>query len=331
MYPTFSELLKDLFGIDIYLPIQTYGFFLSLAFLSSYWVARHEILRKHKKGTFNYPINQSKPKNPLDHLYYMVLLAVIFGLLGTKIFADLEQWQELVEHPLQVLFSYNGISFLGGLVVGSIAVASYAKAHKLPVFQLMDAAAIAIPFAYGVGRIGCQVSGDGCWGQYNAAYAHPDSIPKSAYALGQVTSFKPPEWLHFIPDWFFAYTYPHNTANKGLLMQNCTWEHCHVLAAPVFPTPFYETLLMMFIVLILLFLKKKLRIPGLLFAWYLILAGLERFFIEKIRINKQFDFLGYRLSQAAIIALYMIGVGIVWMVFLYLKSQKSSNDKINIS
>ena len=72
---------------------------------------------------------------------------------------------------------------------------------------------------YGVGRMGCQFSGDGDWGIVNEA-------PK-------------PSWFIF-PDWAWAYEYPHNVLNEGVRMVNCVGNHCMKLSPPVYPTPIYE-------------------------------------------------------------------------------------------
>jgi prolipoprotein diacylglyceryltransferase len=150
-------------------------------------------------------------------------------------------------------------------------------------------AAPGLILAYAVGRIGCQLAGDGCWGIVNTS-------PK-------------PGWLGFLPNWMWSFKYPHNVIDEGLQILNCSSPHCHVLAAPVFPTPFYETLIGLLIFGILWSLRKKLRTPGFLFCLYLILNGIERFFIERIRINRVYDILGLHLTQAEGIAVLLVITG----------------------
>ncbi len=402
MYPTLSEFLKDVFGIDVPLPVQSYGLFVALAFLAGIWVMIKEMKRKEKQGLLQstekkvFVGEAAKPKEliisgiigfligykllaaalqyslfvdnpgdfilssdgnilggiigaalsvfltwkdknktkldkpkwitkiilPHEHAGQLLFVAGVFGLLGAKIFHNLENWSDLVADPMGALLTFSGLSFLGGLILGSISVLIYARKNNISVIHAMDVAAIVLPLGYAIGRIGCQVSGDGCWGVFNEAFADPGTIPAAAYQLGQVASFQPPEWLSFLPDWLFAYDYPHNINNEGVLIPNCTWEHCHVLAAPVFPTPFYETTMMLIVFAFLSKLKTKIRIPGMLFAIYFTLAGLERFLIEKIRVNNLYKIGDFEITQAEIISSLMIISGIIGIVFLYKNKEK---------
>ena len=90
---------------------------------------------------------------------------------------------------------------------------------------------------------------------------------------------------------------------------------------PVFPTPFYETIVCLILFLVLWLLRKKLRVPGTLFAVYLAVNGLERFFIEKIRVNNRMNFLGFHPTQAEIIATLLFIGGVGLFVVLRRRSQ----------
>jgi len=63
------------------------------------------------------------------------------------------------------------------------------------------------------------------------------------------------------------------------------------------------------------FLRSHLTVPGTIFAAYLILNGLERFFIEKIRVNTQYDILGFHPTQAELISSFLVLTGIILFVF----------------
>jgi phosphatidylglycerol:prolipoprotein diacylglycerol transferase len=87
------------------------------------------------------------------------------------------------------------------------------------------------------------------------------------------------------------------------------------LAEPAYPTPFYETVICFILFLVLWSFRKKLKIPGTLFALYLILNGLERFFIEKIRVNGKLNIFGLYITQAEIISSLLTLSGIIlWIV-----------------
>jgi prolipoprotein diacylglyceryltransferase len=91
------------------------------------------------------------------------------------------------------------------------------------------------------------------------------------------------------------------------------------LPVAVYPTPLYEIIACTILFFILWLLRKRLRPAGTVFALYLILNGLERFFIEKIRVNNRIDFLGLHPTQAEVISSGLIIVGVGMWIFLYTK------------
>jgi prolipoprotein diacylglyceryltransferase len=98
------------------------------------------------------------------------------------------------------------------------------------------------------------------------------------------------------------------------------------LPQPVYPTPFYETLTCLILFLVLWFLRKKMRPAGVLFALYLILNGLERFLIEKIRVNNKMDLFGMQPTQAEVLSFGLMIIGVLIWIYLYTKyraTQKS--------
>ncbi|MFX9050398.1 prolipoprotein diacylglyceryl transferase family protein, partial [Acinetobacter baumannii] len=75
-----------------------------------------------------------------------------------------ENWNDFIKDPIDALISFSGLTFYGGLICAALAIYFYAKKHNIPFIHLADAAAPALMLAYGIGRIGCQVAGDGDWG-----------------------------------------------------------------------------------------------------------------------------------------------------------------------
>ncbi|HET9279531.1 MAG TPA: prolipoprotein diacylglyceryl transferase family protein, partial [Flavitalea sp.] len=171
----------------------------------------------------------------------------------------------------------------------------YARKHKIGFWHLNDAAAPALMLAYSVGRIGCQVAGDGDWG-----------IPTGR-----------PNPISWLPDWMWGYTYPNNVAGEGVRIPGCTDDKfCFQLAEPHFPTPFYETVICFMLFLILWSVRKRLKIPGTLFALYLMLNGVERFFIEKIRVNIKIQVVGFQFTQAELISFLLFISGLALWFYL---------------
>ncbi len=229
---------------------------------------------------------------PQDRVGDIVIYAAAFGFLGAKIFHNLENWGDFVKDPVGSLISFSGLTFYGGLICAGIAIIWYAKKNKIAVVHLVDCLTPVMMLAYALGRIGCQVSGDGDWG-----IANPNEKPFS-----------------FIPDWAWAYRYPHNVVGEGVPIPGCTGQFCNQLPFPVYPTPLYEIIICLILFFILWSIRKKIRIAGQLSGIYFILNGLERFFIEKIRVNTKYDFLPFHPTQAEIISLLLIIGGVVLVV-----------------
>ena len=385
MYPTISHLLFDLFGINIPLPIQTFGFWVAIAFLAASYVITKELKRKEKEGHLSTSILKEtigKPlstyeilsslvigffigfkfieaifhyadlvANPQDfilstrgnfmggiliaalsvylkwndnqktklatpkeiektvHPYQLVgnmtMIAAVSGIIGAKVFHNLENMGAFIADPIGQLMAFSGLTFYGGLIAGAFSVVWYTRRYKINILHLIDAAAPALMLAYGIGRIGCQMSGDGDWGIDNLA-------PK-------------PEWMAYLPDWMWSYTFPHNVIRSGIPMEDCGtqfWQpYCYQLANPVWPTAFYEVVMCLLIFSFLWAIRKQIRIPGILFCIYLGLNGIERFFIEKIRINTEYDILG-GITQAEIISSSLVIIAVLGTYLLNRRSKK---------
>lgn len=125
-----------------------------------------------------------------------------------------------------------------------------------------------------------------------------------------------------LPDWLFAYNYPHNVINEGVKIIGCEGQYCAQLPLPVFPTAFYEVMACSLLFAILWFSRKRLKLPGQMFGFYFILNGIERFTIEKIRVNTKYEGLPFQPTQAELIATLLIIAGIVIMIFASKKTTK---------
>jgi len=374
MYPKLSDLINDWFGTNIALPIQSYGFFLALAFLAAGYTLYKELERKELEGllksrvkkvqkgkpvtiselvvTFlislfvifklagvitDYSVFANNPQDfifsgdgswlagflgafvltgwtyydrkkkelkppqwedivihPKDLLWQIVFIAVIFGIIGAKIFDQLENIDDFLKDPIGTTFSFSGLTFYGGFIVAAIALFLFGKKNGIPWQVLGDLVAPGLILAYGIGRIGCHVAGDGDWGIVN--------------------TLAKPEWLAILPDWAWAYDYPHNIINHGVRITGCTGPHCFQLAEKVFPTPIYETTMAVIIFAILWSIRKRLKTPGMLFAIYLMFNGTERFFIEKIRVNSLYHIAGIEITQAEIISPILFLAGLILLI-----------------
>ena len=381
MYPTLYHAFKDLFGVDLNFlkPVNSFGLFVAIAFLSAAFLFKKEIIRKEKEGLLsskfiiaiegkkayvkelmglfmigfiigfkflypfydasviddfkhyilswkgsifggiaiglglalhNYyqsektklpePVEVEKEVKPHEHISSITLLALVFGFLGAKFFAWLEDpvpLSEFLHDP------FSGLTIYGGLIAASVACIIYIRKQKLHVFHILDAVSPALIIAYGIGRLGCHFSGDGDWGIENTAAK--------------------PNLISIFPDWIWSYDYPHNVLNQGIRIQDCLYsDYCNKLAIPVFPTPIYEFVLCLGIFGLLMYFRKKIKLTGFIFLSYLFLNGIERFTIELIRINETYNLFGFLVTQAQIIStlfilMSFIGFGVLRKKPLY--------------
>ncbi len=288
----FAALKQDAAEVILSFKGSLIGGILGAALLIAYYVVYDRTQRNKLPG------NRVVTVFPADRIGVITTIAAISGVVGAKVFALIEDLPSFFADPVGVFFSGSGLAIYGGLIGGFAGVFWYLRNKDIPVLPVMDAVAPALIVAYGVGRIGCQLSGDGDWG-----IAAPPV---------------PPSWL--LPDWMWSYDFPHNVINEGTeTVAGCTDRYCSRLADPRYPTSFYETLMAFTIGGILWVLRKRLTvIPGALFALYLLFNGVERFFIEFVRVNDRYDVLGFQLSQAQIIALLLVVAGMLmgwWTVW----------------
>lgn len=313
---------------------------------------------KEKRST---PEKRSIRIWPHDRVGDIIVLGLVFGILGAKLFDNLEHWDEFWKDPIGRLLSPSGLTFYGGLILAAVSICIFAYRKNITIKHLCDAAAPALMIAYAVGRLGCQISGDGDWGIYNSAYKNDvygkvtaakfeefseNAKKHSTYFLEGYTlenykknyvtdrvysdlqsiphkSIKAPS---FLPVWLFAYSYAQNVNKDGIVIPSIFDEHNRVLPAPVFPTPLYETIICALLFSFLWTLKKKIKAPWLMFGIYLIFNGAERFFIEKLRVNVRYETSGLNITQAEGIALGLIFCGITLSIFSMITAQK---QKIN--
>lgn len=251
---------------------------------------------------------------PHERTTDIIFIAAISGVIGARLFSILENFQDFLKDPLGQLFSGSGLTVYGGIILAFFTVYWYVKKNGIKPIYMMDIAGMGILLGYAVGRIGCQISGDGDWG---------------------IVAPAQPNWW-FLPDQLWAYDYPNNVNNEGSLLAGCSEDlfyaakgtvedrceaacgmrYCHRLAQAVFPTPVYETTVCLLGFLGLYLSRKKIKVAGTIFAIYLIFNGIERLLIEFIRVNDRYELFGLNLSQAQYISIVFIFLGLAGLVYL---------------
>ncbi len=204
---------------------------------------------------------------PVDWSYEIVFSALIGGLIGARGYYVIQNYSQVEHDLLKSLFSGSGLVWYGGAIGGAIGVLLWMRWRDAMELRMFDMCATALALGYAIGRIGCQVSGDGDYGISS----------KLPWAMG----------------------YPHGTVPTppGVTVQ---------------PTPIYETVTMCLLAYLLWHIRDKVR-PGVVFALYLVLSGLERFLVEFIRRNKEV-FAGLTAPQVE--SLVLFAIGLVWLALM---------------
>lgn len=286
-FPYLSDLVYFLTGYRLPLPLAMFGIFVAIAMMVAGACLRRELRRLHVEGrigTARVKAVEVAPHTLVSDFSVVVLLA---GVLGARLFHILENGALFLADPLSMIFSRSGFSVFGGLIFGAAAGAVLLRRWKLGTRPFLDAIAPAMMLGYAIGRLGCQISGDGDWGT------------AANMALK-------PAWL---PTWFWAQTYENNIFGV-------------VLATPgVYPTPIYETMMATGCFAVLWAIRKHAFQPGWLFSVYLVMTGAERLLIEQIRVNVKFELYGVHVTQAEFIAFFFLAAGAVGMAVLGRRTQ----------
>ena len=240
--------------------IYSFGAFMALAALTAAWVVHIEL----KRRGYNRELASS-----------FVFAAAVGGLIGARLLFILDEWEAFLVAPMNYIFTGAGFTWYGGFLGGTVAVSWVVKKNKIPWLVGADIAAPALAIAYGVGRLGCHVAGDGDWGTVT-------DVP-----------------------WGVAYT----QAIIGWVDPNTGIPYPP--GVRVHPTPIYEFIESVIVFTILWLLKDKGYAPGTIAWLYLILAGFARFIVEFWRINPS---LASGLSEAQWFSLALMGLGFILLM-----------------
>ena len=242
------------------LTIYSFGAFMALAALSAAWIVHSELRR------YGYDPELASS---------MVFAAAVGGLVGARLLFIVEEWNNFLIAPLNYIFTGAGFTWYGGFLGGVAAVSWVVKKNNIPWLVGADIVAPALALAYGVGRIGCHVAGDGDWGTIT-------NVP-----------------------WGVAYT------NAIVGWADPTTSVPYPPGVRVHPTPIYEFIEGVIVFVILWSLRKRDLPPGTMAWLYLVLAGLSRFVVEFWRINPA---LALGLSEAQWFSLALMVLGLALLV-----------------
>jgi len=269
------------------LTIYSFGFMMAIAFLVS-----------------NYLFSKEAKVRGWDqkHISRMTIMALLGGVAGSKLFSVFEDWDAFMRDPIGQLFSPSGLTFYGGFILAMIIILLYIRSQKLPLKQIVDVLAPIVFLAYGIGRIGCQLAGDGDYGIPTKApwgMSYANGTVKQTYAFAEHFERYPEEKMVWKYDSLKAI--PAGIDDMGHRINEFDKQ------TPCHPTPLYEFL---FAAIAYQFLKRKRsdyrNIVGKTFGLTLALMGIERLLVEFLRVNALYA--GLSMAQWISIALVIVGV-----------------------
>ena len=282
MYPIIFDFgVISIFGFEFHPVINSYGFMLMMAFYSCYYFLDKDLNR------LGYDAKLASD---------IVFAAAVGGILGSKIYYLIENFERVQADPTGMIFSGAGLVFLGGLMGGTLGVTYVIKKNKLSWIKFADIVAPLLILGYAVGRVGCLLVGDDYGLPTNVPWgiAFPNGLPPSTYSVFQ--SYYP--WVNL------------EGFSPGVLK--------------VHPTQIYESVIGFGIFYYLYQKRSKVVIVGSLFFTYLIFAGAERFFIEFLRVNSKYLF---GLSGSQLISLIMILIGAWFLTHPVSQPQEIKSEK----
>jgi phosphatidylglycerol:prolipoprotein diacylglycerol transferase len=295
----FLQISRLLYIIAVGLFLLTYSMQYSFGHLLEYAVSAplHVLITAVVLGVGWFLFGPAATKRPskaksFDLATAITFIALVGGVLGSKLLFLFENLKDFISEPFGLAFSPSGLTFFGGLILVAVLLYWISRKADVPFLGMADATAPGLLLAYGIGRIGCHLAGDG-------DYGFPTTLPWGTdYSKG---TYPPSLAFKDFPE--ITSKYPGGVVPDTTL--------CH-------PTPMYEFLVCGILFLVIWRFRKTLKPDGKVFMLYLMFAGAERFGVEFIRVNPRV-MLG--LSEAQLIALILLIIGVYgW----YRLSQKAS-------
>ena len=260
------------------LTIPTFGLMVAIAMLAAFYVLRADLARR----------DIAQRASGLAEA--IVAIPSLAGIVGAKVYHILETPRDLLADPFGQIFSQYGFAWFGGLLAGVAAFVWLARRNNIPLLMMLDAGSPAAALGYGIGRIGCFLSGDG-------DYGIPTSLPWGmSFPDGLVPTT---ERVHPTPLYEFAVACLVAWFLWRLGKKQLAAGRLGARFFPEDPDPMIKA--------------ATSYGPGYVFAVYLILTGVARFLVEFIRINPR-SFLGLTNAQTASLLSILAGVVLYWRV-----------------
>jgi phosphatidylglycerol---prolipoprotein diacylglyceryl transferase len=102
---------------------------------------------------------------PSDFAFELIVVAGVGGFVGARIYYLVENWAAVHDDLWHAAFGGIGFTWYGGLIGGFLAVVAWTVVRGVPLGVVANAMAPAIAMGYAIGRLGCQMAGDGDYGK----------------------------------------------------------------------------------------------------------------------------------------------------------------------
>ena len=302
--------------------LASFGLCVGIAMFVAYFILARDVARRGIHA-------------PADLL---IAVPCIAGLIGAKLYHVFEDPRLLMANPHELISQY-GFAWFGGFIGGVAAFVWMARRYRIPLLEMFDAASPAAALGYGIGRIGCLVSGDGDYGK-------PTSLPwgmSFPHGLVPTTQKVHPTPIYelivaiFIFWWLWKLGGRQAAARTELAANGAALKANAKATATARSFVGKEGLLRMTsqnkgetkttVPPFAARLKRRkaqrmghpqnqavagAAIPrGTVFAHYLILTGVARFLVEFIRINPR-SFFGMTNAQTAALGSIILGIALLW-------------------
>lgn len=277
-----------------WLSIPTFGLMVATAMVAAYLVLRADFARRAIAAA----------SSGLAEAF--IAVPCLAGIAGAKLYHVLESPHELVADPLGQVFSQFGFAWFGGMIAGVAAFVWVARRNNIPLLAALDAGSPAAALGYGIGRIGCLLSGDGDYG-VPTSLPWGMSFPNGLVPTDQRVHPTPVyEFLGACAIAWILWRLGYLQSIRGIYGSKVSGSaEAKKVRLPVTDHLFvlldggrFRTLLRWFG-------------PGSAFAAYLLLTGIARFLVEFIRINPR-SILGMSNAQAASLASVIAGA-VLWI------------------
>jgi phosphatidylglycerol:prolipoprotein diacylglycerol transferase len=264
------------------LTVYSFGLMMALGFLAADYVIRLECVRRGYDPEYSSSI---------------VIAAAVAGLIGSRLYAILDDLPTYLADPKSMIFSGSGFVFYGGMIGGLLGAYFVSRWYRIGFTATIDMCAPALAIGQAIGRLGCQLAGDGDWGLVsNVPWAM--AYPRAIVGWNSQTVLKLDEHYQLVSGYF-----------PGVR---------------VHPAPIYETILYVGVFIILWSMRKTSHPDGRIFYWYLVLGGAARFLVEFWRINPR---VFYMFSEAQVIAVAMMVVGGIALILTREKDQAVTGQR----